>query len=56
MVGQKRPKMVRYSKLVMCNDFDTLAAWDLRVLPPWHIFYATTRAQLLRKRFVIYNS
>ena len=39
MVGQKRPKMVdlRYSKLLVdliCNDYHTLAALDLRVLPP----------------------
>ena len=26
IVGQKRSKMVRYSKLVICNDYDTLAA------------------------------
>ena len=60
MVGQKRPKMVRYSKLVICNDYDTLAAGDLRVSPPpvtpFLCYDTCTTRDLLRKRSIIYNS
>ncbi len=62
MVGQTRPKMVRYTKLVICNDYDTLAASylshiflrDLRVPPPPPVTHflrydtCTTFAQTLR--------
>ena len=51
MVGQKRPKMVRYSKLVICNDYDIGGVRPASPPPVTHFLCydtCTTIAQTLR--------